>query len=192
MQRWFLGLFLSFFLSSFAKAAPSEEGDREAGRAAWRQGSVEYALGHFAAAARQYEDAYRLLQDPALLFNLGQARRLSGAVEPALAAYRSFLRTSPPDALDRELAERRIAELEARGARLADVPSVAAPKTAPSLLDSRATVAAPDADDRPRRRAWLWGAGGAVLVAAGVATALVITSRTPDVIPGRNGTVVIK
>ena len=86
---------------------------KEAARAEWERASVEYTLGHFEAAARSYEEAYRLLPDPGLLFNLGQARRRAGETEAAISAYKSFLRLSRPDAPDRGVAEKRIQELDA-------------------------------------------------------------------------------
>ncbi|HVX93768.1 MAG TPA: tetratricopeptide repeat protein [Polyangia bacterium] len=166
--------------------------EKDAGLAEWKQGSVEYALGRFSAAAKHYEEAYRRLQDPALLFNLGQARRLAGQREGALAAYRSYLRTAEPNAPDRDLAQKRIVELEAGGA--AAVPLAPAPSdSSSSLLDAPAgSASARSTADEGRTPWWLWGAAGALVVGAGVAAIFVLANRTPDVIGGKDGAVVIK
>ena len=174
-------------------------------RVVWSQASVEYSLGHFEAAARHYEEAYHLVQDPALLFNLGQAHRKAGAMAPALEAYRSFLRTSPPGAPDRELARKRIEELEglvdtargdgppAAGALSSPALGTPPPQTAvdaPSLLTSRPF--AEHSSSRESHRWWLWGIGGAVLVAAAVSVFLVLSNRPQDPVPGAEGTATIK
>src|SRR5713101_4490725 len=76
-----------------------------------KQARVAYDLGRYDEAASFYEGAYRLVQDPPLLFNIGQAYRLAGRAEKALAAYKGFLRTAPPDDPNRRVVEARIAEL---------------------------------------------------------------------------------
>jgi hypothetical protein len=177
---------------SAAMAAPAPP-EKDAGVAEWKQGSVEYALGHFPAAAAHYEEAYRRLQDPALLFNLGQARRLAGQREGALAAYRSYLRAAGPSAPDRDLAQKRIAELESALGAPGAVPLAPPPSdAASSLLDAPGTGAARAPADEKQARWWLWGAAGALVVGAGVAAMLVLANRSPDVIGGRDGAVVIK
>jgi hypothetical protein len=162
---------------------------KETARAEWERASVEYTLGHFEAAARAYEDAYRLVPDPALLFNLGQARRHAGGAEAAISAYRSFLRLSRPDAPDRGIAEKRVQELEASVA--ASTPGRATVNLAlPASEGSTSPVllSPPPVDDARRPKWWLWSAAGAVVVAAGVAVLVVLVRSQQDVISGRNGT----
>lgn len=92
---------------------PAAAGPREdSARAETARATTAYNLGHFDEAARRYEEAYRLIQDPALLFNLGQSYRLGGQPQKALSAYRAYLRTSPPSAANRGQVEKRIAEIE--------------------------------------------------------------------------------
>jgi hypothetical protein len=178
---------LLVFCCSTAIGAPAAP-EKDVGIAEWKQGSVEYALGHFPAAATHYEEAYRRLQDPALLFNVAQARRLAGQREGALAAYRAYLRTAGPNAPDRDLAHKRITELEAPSGA-AGVPLAPPPTDAPSsLLDAPARSTA----DEKQTSWWLWGATGVLIVGAGVAAILVLANRTPDVIGGKDGAVVIK
>ncbi|MGZ3426194.1 MAG: tetratricopeptide repeat protein [Polyangia bacterium] len=67
----------------------------------YRRGTRAYDLGHFLEAAAEYEKAYEAKENPALLYNLGQAYRGAGEHQKALNAYRAYLRNAP-DATNRE------------------------------------------------------------------------------------------
>jgi tetratricopeptide (TPR) repeat protein len=101
---------LALLLAATLLAAGGEPKDRA--REMVRQARVAYNLGNYDEAAARYEAAYRLVQDPALLFNIGQAFRLAGRTDKALAAYKGFLRTAPPDDPNRAAVVGRVAELE--------------------------------------------------------------------------------
>jgi tetratricopeptide repeat protein len=123
-----------------------------------KQARVAYDLGNYDEAASRYEAAYRLVQDPALLYNIGQAYRLAGRTEKALAAYKGFLRTAPPDDPNRAPVEGRIAELE-RGLRAPPPseprpPPVEPPAPSPPLppAASEGTVYEPAAPEEPGPR----------------------------------------
>jgi tetratricopeptide (TPR) repeat protein len=58
----------------------------------YHRGTVAFNLGHYEEAAGEYEEAYRLKDDPALLYNIAQARRLAGNRREALRSYKTFLR----------------------------------------------------------------------------------------------------
>jgi tetratricopeptide (TPR) repeat protein len=58
----------------------------------YREGTKLFDLRRYRDAAKEYEAAFQLKDDPALLFNIGQAYRLAGDYEDAIASYRSFLR----------------------------------------------------------------------------------------------------
>src|SRR3954469_19888538 len=77
-----------------------------------KQARVAYNLGNYDEAAARYEAAYRLVQDPALLFNIGQAFRLAGRTDKALAAYKGFLRTAPAGDPNRPAVRGGVAERE--------------------------------------------------------------------------------
>jgi tetratricopeptide (TPR) repeat protein len=165
---------LVFLVSAVAWAGPAEDAARESTRKA----TVAYNLGSYEEAARHYEAAYRLVQDPVLLFNLGQSWRLGGQPERALAAYRSYLRTAPAGAQNRELVERRIEELEA--IVVASRQSQVAPPPHPlALSESPAPSIATTVPAEPRRpvyqRWWFWTGVGAVVAAAAV-SAVVLSS----------------
>jgi tetratricopeptide (TPR) repeat protein len=62
-------------------------------------------------AAREYEMAFEAKQDPALLFNIGQAYRHAGELAKAIVAFRSYLRRVP-DAENRAEVQQRIGEMQ--------------------------------------------------------------------------------
>src|ERR1700748_3457297 len=61
----------------------------------YREGTKLFDIGHYLEAAREYEKAYEAKEDPALLFNIGQAYRGAGDYTDAIRAFRSFVRRSP-------------------------------------------------------------------------------------------------
>jgi hypothetical protein len=84
-----------------------------AAKAHARQASAYYDVGRYADAFAEFEQAYLIEQDPALLYNMGQCQRKLGNVEAATQFYRTYLRRAPrgPSAPD---AEKRIHELESQ------------------------------------------------------------------------------
>jgi tetratricopeptide (TPR) repeat protein len=100
-----------------AGGAPAAGGDpTAAARAHARQGLAFYDLHRFQEAYQEYEQAYLIEQDPALLYNMGQCQRKLGNSEEALHFYRTYLRRVPkgPSAVE---AEKRVRELEDATAR---------------------------------------------------------------------------
>src|SRR4051812_34701857 len=117
----------------------------------YARGNTEYALGHFEAAARLFEQSFEQSHEPVLIFDAAQAYRLGGQPAPALTRYKSYLRlggVGPPHrAAVVALTERLQTQL------------VTAP--APSI----ATVAAAPLPRPLVRRPWFWvGVGGAAVV----------------------------
>lgn len=105
--------FIAFLLASiFAAGLALADTPIEEARAKTRQATAAYNLGQYDRAAELYEQAYTLVQDPVLLYNVGQSYRLAGKPERALVAYKSFLRSAKPDAKTRRQVEERIVELE--------------------------------------------------------------------------------
>jgi hypothetical protein len=95
-----------------AWAGPTDDSDREAARTATKQASAAYNLGHYDEAASLYEEAYKHVPDPILLYDLGQSYRQANKLDKALTAYRSYLRTAPEDAPNRGRVKQWVAELE--------------------------------------------------------------------------------
>ena len=105
-KQWLLVL-LASLAGSTATADP-----RHAAQDLYRKGTRDYDLGHYEEAAREYEAAFKLKEEPSLLFDIGQAYRSAGDHVRALAAYRGYLRRFP-DAPNRAETERRIHECDA-------------------------------------------------------------------------------
>jgi tetratricopeptide (TPR) repeat protein len=135
-----------------ARAAPPGD-DAAAAQRLLDAGLRSYAVGQYGDAVRAFREGYRLDPRPDFLYALGQAHRMSGDYEAAIAAYRAFLRTDPPE---RSAAGAR-QNLERCQAQLAAARAVAPPPPPPPL-----TVSAP-------HRPWHRDPAGAVLGALGLA-----------------------
>ncbi len=177
----FVGALIS--VPSAALAGPIEA----AAAAASKKGSAAFNLGAYDEAAKHYEESYRLVQDPSLLYNIGQSYRLAGKPERALTAYRSYLRTAPSDVPHREQVERRIRELERIAAETSSTQTGPPPGTLPSRSEMppapsptpAAIVAqpAPPLSDAPAPiyKRWLFWAGAATIVTGAVVTAVLLS-----------------
>ena len=82
-----------------------------AARAHAKQGLALYDLKRFQEAFNEFEQAYLIEQDPALLYDMAQCQRKLGNNEEALHFYRTYLRRVPkgPSAVE---AEKRAREIE--------------------------------------------------------------------------------
>lgn len=85
--------------------------DLSEARKHYELGTKYYDLQRYADAAKEYEAAFVIKDDPALLFNIGQAYRLARNPRKAIGAYRSYLRRVPNDPRRAEV-EKRIADLQ--------------------------------------------------------------------------------
>ena len=72
-----------------ARAASPESGEA---RAYFDKATAAFALGHYPVAADNFEKAFELKPEPALLYNAAQAHRLAGNKERALSLYEYYLR----------------------------------------------------------------------------------------------------
>jgi hypothetical protein len=66
--------------------------DSEEARAYFDKATASFALGHYPVAAENFEKAFEVKPDPALLYNAAQAHRLAGNKERALVLYQNYLR----------------------------------------------------------------------------------------------------
>lgn len=177
------------FVILAALVRPAAAGPAEEAREQTRRGTAAYNLGSYEEAARFYEEAYRLVSAPELLFNVGQAWRQAGRPDKALVAYKAYLRTAQPHAPNREQVERRVAELEKLVAETRRTQSAPPPGTlsAPGEVGPQpenahaapplAVQAAPAPAEPAPSRWYLWAGLGAV-VAGAVVTALVLSSHS--------------
>jgi hypothetical protein len=77
-------------LVAFPWKVRADDGDQA--RSFLNKATAAYGLGHYAVAAENFEKAYELRPDPALLYNAAQAHRLAGNKQRALELYQSYLR----------------------------------------------------------------------------------------------------
>lgn len=166
-----------------------------AARQHYERATSLYDVGRFADAAREYEVAYQLRNDPALLYNLGQAYRYAGEYRKAIFAYRGYLRRVP-DADNRKEVDGFIAKSQ----QLLDQqdsgrpapsdtkvkPAAQAQPAAPSLIPSAAVLAPTSLTSSPPRRRkpvykqwWLWTTVS-VVAAAGAGVGLYFAFTTPS------------
>ncbi len=111
--------FLAVLLALSASAASAA--DRDATRAAdldaardhFVKGTRAYELGLYEEAIAEYMAAYKIKDDPALLFNIGQAHRLAGHPAEALRFYKTYL-AKLPAAHNRGEVEAKMADLTAQ------------------------------------------------------------------------------
>ncbi len=89
------------------------KGEDPVAKAERAKGIVALNLGRYEEAIEHLSQAYTLTQDPSLLFSLGQAHRLAGQPDKALASYSSFLRAAGSMPKYRTQLERATAEIEA-------------------------------------------------------------------------------
>ncbi len=113
--------------------AAGDGGSQSEARAYFDKASASFALGHYPVAAENFEKAFELKPDPALLYNAAQAHRLGGNKERAVALYQNYLRLYPK-AVRRSEVETRVQELKKaieRDRQLATSPPIT---TMPSTL----------------------------------------------------------
>ena len=97
-----------------AYAEPSAEELKKAG-ALFEEAEKKFKIGEYQLALADYKTAYLLTGEPALLFNIGQCHRFLKNDPEAIKSYKTFLRDANPDANQKALAEKLIAEIEAKG-----------------------------------------------------------------------------
>jgi hypothetical protein len=103
-------LLLAAVLAARPAVAASPE-EKTKARELYQSGLVHYDLKEYAEALKSFKDAYRVVQDPAFLYNIAQCHRRLGQNPEALDFYRNYLRRSP-SAANRGEVERRIQEIE--------------------------------------------------------------------------------
>jgi tetratricopeptide (TPR) repeat protein len=99
-------------LAVLAVSAPAVSRAEESARELFDKGTAAYALGHFDEAAQDYEKAFSLKPDPALLFNAAQAHRQASNKKRALVLYQNYIRLYGNRVSNRAEVERIVASLK--------------------------------------------------------------------------------
>jgi tetratricopeptide (TPR) repeat protein len=204
MRSWIAVVILSTSLIPLVASADARSDAREH----YERGTTLFDLGKYIDAAHEYEAAFNIRSDPALLYNIGQAYRLGGDPASATRAYRSYLRRVP-DASNRDEVERLLATLksdaaaqphpEAKPETTEAKPTNDKPQVAPTTPPVASTPQAPAAPSAtlvasapPRKplykRWWPWTIAGVIVVGA-VTVAVVMT--TPNNVSAPHGAVTI-
>ena len=148
--------------------------DETAAKLHYEKGTAAYALGDFVEAAREYEAAFRLKVDPALLFNAAQANRRAGNRQRAIDLYANLLRVFPT-AVGHEKAQQHLNEL--RKAVATESPGTSAPLTTapppPVVIHEERRPPAP-APPALYHQTWFLATVAGIVV-AGVVTAAVLS-----------------
>ena len=124
---------------------------RSEAREHFRKGSRAFDLGAYEEAIQEYGAAYRIIDDPALLYNLGQANRLAGHATEALHLYKVYL-SKKPDAQNRAEVENKIAELQ----KLVDQETKAKKALPPDQATPATTAAPPRPSITPSTMVSVW------------------------------------
>jgi tetratricopeptide (TPR) repeat protein len=180
----------------------------EAGEARqhYKAATGHFAVGEFDQAATEYEAAFKLHQDPALLFNAAQSRRLAGQNQRALVLYKNFLNLYP-DSKQAPTVREQIGKLqeviaaeekakaapptntvEAHGVGEQGTQQQAQPTPPPPQPEAQQqaqpqaqqTPPQPAAEEKPPiyKKWWFWTAIGVVVVAAVVIPVAVVESSS--------------
>jgi tetratricopeptide (TPR) repeat protein len=142
-------------LVAFSPALARAAGSSEEARVYFDKATASFALGYYPVAAENFEKAFEIRPDSALLYNAAQAHRLAGNKERALILYQNYLRLYTKAPLRPEI-EGRVEELKRAIERDRVVattpPSSTLPVTtsrAPGPAVVSAAAAAPTVDLRP-------------------------------------------
>jgi tetratricopeptide (TPR) repeat protein len=170
-------------LASVARADDATEA-----KAHYQKGTSHFAIGEFSLAAGEYEEAYKLKPDAALLFNAAQARRLAGENEKALVLYKNYTNLYPRARNISEVKDQ-IAKLEqaiasAQTAKTSPPTGTVEPKPEPPPVATPPPTTTPppaNANENANvertpvyKKWWLWTIVGVVVVAAVVIPVAVI------------------
>lgn len=158
---------------------------------------THYRLGEFEQALHDFQDAYRLQQDPALLFNIAQCYKQLGRLDDSIRSYRFYLRDAA-NVPNRASVEKIIAELEQkiaerdRSAAPTPIPRQAPPEAKPTPAPQATPVPPPvehsptlvEAPPRRPRRGMIIGGSVAGVVGLGLlgggAGTAVLASQNSD------------
>ena len=114
--RAVVALFVLFsFATGGASAEPHRPDKKADAKLHYEAGIRQFDLGRYDDAAQEFVDAYELVGEPAILYNIAQAYRLGERFEKSAQFYRSFLRHMG-QVSNRPEIEGRIVEMDERAA----------------------------------------------------------------------------
>jgi tetratricopeptide (TPR) repeat protein len=172
-----------------ATNAAATTAERAKARDIFRAAQQHYKLAEYDQALEGFKEAYRVIEDPSLLFNIAQCYRQLNKKEEAIRFYRTYLH-EVPDSPNRDSVQQIIASLESAlkqesAARAAppestiEQPAGGAPTGATPTPALTATSSPPPEKPPVYKRWWLWtGVAAVVVVGLGVGLGVGL-SQTP-------------
>jgi tetratricopeptide (TPR) repeat protein len=136
VKSWQLLMVVCATLGAPIFAGAQTESEKKQAKEHFEKASRLYEIQKYGDAIAEYESAYLLVEDPALLFNIGQAYRLWDKPEDAIRSYKNYLRRRP-DATNRADVEKKIVDLENQieEKRIATTPApILAPAVSPPTI----------------------------------------------------------
>jgi tetratricopeptide (TPR) repeat protein len=108
-----VAILVAFTVGLICLPSPARAADdaTEQARQHYQKGKQHFDLGKWDEAIAEFEEAYRLHNDPTLLFNLAQAHRRKGDLQRALDLYKNYI-IENPESPKRDEIEKRIQRLE--------------------------------------------------------------------------------
>jgi tetratricopeptide (TPR) repeat protein len=179
----------------------------------YQNATAHFAIGEYREAAIEYEEAFKLKQDPAILFNAAQSFRLAGDNQKALLLYNNIIKLYPGTQFAKDSRDRieKLASAPAATpppAAATAPPAVTAPPPVTPIAPPVAAAAPPPgaapvlpppgasvvvvsspppsgSGEKPvYARWWFWTAAG--VVAAGAVIAIIVASSRGSAGPWNN------
>jgi len=189
-SRWVVWVPATLLLLASATALAVDDA-----KAHYQKATAHFAVGEYHDAALEYEEAFKLKQDPAILFNAAQSFRLAGDNQQALLLYNNIIKLYPSthyakDSKDRieKLAQATTAPPAAQPPPVTPIPppapTIAPPPPAVEPVAATPTASATVVSSAPPTaseshpiytRWWFWTAIG-VVAAGAVITAVAVSS----------------
>lgn len=120
---------LVLVMCAVAAISTAHADDKAQAKKLYEEGLRHYNLAEYAEAIRPWKDAYLLTKRPLLLFNIGQAYRLSGDCAQAMTFYESYAREQPNPKNQGELSDAEALCREKLAAKPAPPPVTPPPMT---------------------------------------------------------------
>jgi tetratricopeptide (TPR) repeat protein len=169
-----------FLLPGLARA---QQTDDELAKQYYKLGEELYNRADYEGALKQFQQAYKLSNKPALLYNMARCNESLGQHEKAIELLREYLKSSPENA---NMIEARIANLQRLVEKKQQKPpqpppasnTVTPPPVTPEPTEPRPT---PPRPSHPLRwPGWIGVGAGGVLLITGIALGALAKSKASD------------
>jgi tetratricopeptide (TPR) repeat protein len=189
-SRWVVWVPATLLLLASATAAAADDA-----KAHYQKATAHFAVGEYRDAAIEYEEAFKLKQDPAILFNAAQSFRLAGDNQQAMLLYNNIIKLYPSTQYAKDSRERieKLSQATTAPPAATPAPVTPIPNPAPVVVapppavepaattpGASATIVAsgPPSEGQAHpiyTRWWFWTAVGVVAAGAAI-TAIAVSS----------------